>query len=202
MERIWRWNTEVKKLKWKFIPARICSQKLPWGLNCRVHLQCRRRGFDPWVRKILWRRKWQPTPVFLPGKSHGQRSLAGYSSWDHKRVRHDLVTKKNLTTNNALRGKDRQTGQQGCPGFLWQAGYVAVAQSCLKLFETSWTVAYQAPLSSTISWLWRAYKWRGRIFTGEGGVWGLYSLIFTPAPSSQGKEGFLSLFSLVQSDMA
>ena len=38
-------------------------------------------GFDPWVGKIPWRRKWQLTPVFLPGKSHGQRSLAGYSSW-------------------------------------------------------------------------------------------------------------------------
>ena len=36
---------------------------------------------DPWVRKILWRRKWQPTPVLLPGKSHGQRSLVGYSPW-------------------------------------------------------------------------------------------------------------------------
>ena len=35
---------------------------------------------DPWVRKILWRRKWQPIPVFLPGKSHAQRDLAGYSS--------------------------------------------------------------------------------------------------------------------------
>ena len=41
--------------------------------------QCKSLGFDPWVRKIPWRRKWQPTPVFLPGKSHGQRSLAGYS---------------------------------------------------------------------------------------------------------------------------
>jgi len=38
-----------------------------------------RPGFDPWVRKIPWSRKWQPTPGFLPGKSHGQRSLAGYS---------------------------------------------------------------------------------------------------------------------------
>ena len=37
--------------------------------------------FNPWVRKILWRRAWQPTPVFLPGESHGQRSLAGHSSW-------------------------------------------------------------------------------------------------------------------------
>ena len=41
-------------------------------------------GFDAWVRKILWRRKWQPTPVFLPRKSHGQRSLVGYSPWSLK----------------------------------------------------------------------------------------------------------------------
>ena len=41
-------------------------------------------GFDPWVRKILWRRKWQPTPVLLPGKSHGQRSAVGYSPWGSK----------------------------------------------------------------------------------------------------------------------
>ena len=39
---------------------------------------------NPWVRKMPWRRAWQPTPVFLPGKSHGQRSLAGYSPWSHK----------------------------------------------------------------------------------------------------------------------
>ena len=50
----------------------------------RVRLQWRRHRFNPWVRKIPWRRKQQPTPVFLPGKSHGQRSLAGYSSWDCK----------------------------------------------------------------------------------------------------------------------
>ena len=42
-------------------------------------LQCRRPGFDPWVGKIPWRREWQPTPVFLPGESHGLRSLAGSS---------------------------------------------------------------------------------------------------------------------------
>ena len=43
-----------------------------------------RDGFDPWVRKMPWRRAWQPTPVFLPGESHGKRSLAGYSPWDRK----------------------------------------------------------------------------------------------------------------------
>ena len=43
-----------------------------------------RDGFNPWVGKIPWSRKWQPTPVCLPGESHGQRSLVGYSSWGCK----------------------------------------------------------------------------------------------------------------------
>ena len=50
----------------------------------RTCLQCRRPEFNPWVGKIPWRREWQPTPVFLPVKSHGRRSLTGYSPWDHK----------------------------------------------------------------------------------------------------------------------
>ena len=45
---------------------------------------CRRGWFDSWVRKIPWRRKWQPTPVFLPTESHGQRSLVGYNPRGHK----------------------------------------------------------------------------------------------------------------------
>ena len=49
--------------------------------QCR---RCKRRGFNPWVRKIPWRKKWQPTPVFLPGKFHGQRSLVGYIPWGRK----------------------------------------------------------------------------------------------------------------------
>ena len=45
---------------------------LPWWLRWwRIHLQCRRPGFSPWDGKIPWRREWQPTPVFLPGESHG-----------------------------------------------------------------------------------------------------------------------------------
>ena len=49
----------------------------------------RRRGFDSWVGKIPWTRKWQPTPVSLPGKFHGQKSPLGYSLWGRKRVGHD-----------------------------------------------------------------------------------------------------------------
>ena len=58
--------------------------------QCRRYERCR---FNPWGRKIPWRRKWQPTPVFLSGKSHRQRSLVGYSPWGCKRVRHDLLQK-------------------------------------------------------------------------------------------------------------
>ena len=46
--------------------------------QCRRH---KKHGFNPWVGKIPWRRKWQHTPIFLPGKFHGQRRLVGYSPW-------------------------------------------------------------------------------------------------------------------------
>ena len=46
----------------------------------------KRLGFDPWVGKIPWRRKWQSTPVFLPGESHGQKSLVGCSPWGGKEL--------------------------------------------------------------------------------------------------------------------
>ena len=62
---------------------------LPWWLRrLRICLQCGRPGFDPWFGKIPWRSLWQLTPVFFPGESHGQRSLAGYSPWGC-RVGHD-----------------------------------------------------------------------------------------------------------------
>ena len=60
---------------------------LPWWLRWwSVCLQYRKPRFNSWVGKILWRRKWQPTPVLLPGKSHGGRSLVGYSPWDRKEL--------------------------------------------------------------------------------------------------------------------
>ena len=59
----------------------------PGGLSGnKSTCQCKRRGFNPWVGKIPWQRKWQPTPVFLPGEFHGQRSPVGSmgSPWGHK----------------------------------------------------------------------------------------------------------------------
>jgi len=65
----------------------------------RIHLPMQ----ETWVRSlsqnILWRRKWQPTPVFLHGKSRGQRSLVGCSPWGCKRVGHDFETKQQYHLN-------------------------------------------------------------------------------------------------------
>ena len=54
--------------------------------NLPVNAGDKRCGFDPWVRMIPWRREWHPTPIFLPGKSYGQRSLMGYSPWGLKEL--------------------------------------------------------------------------------------------------------------------
>ena len=55
-------------------------QEFPWKLRGKESTcQSRSHGFNAWVGKIPWRKKWQLTEVFLPGKSHGQRNLAGYS---------------------------------------------------------------------------------------------------------------------------
>ena len=82
----------------------------------KLPAKCRRCGFDSWVRKIPWRRKWQPTPVFLPGKSHSQRSLAVLGVLT---VRHNLVTKPppphtmgDITRVTYSQGLLLQTGMQ------------------------------------------------------------------------------------------
>ena len=55
-----------------------------WNSGKEFACQCKRCGFDPWVGKILWSRKWQPTLVFLVTKFHGQKRLVGYSPWGCK----------------------------------------------------------------------------------------------------------------------
>ena len=86
-------NNAVFSTLWDFPGG--ASGKEP-TCQCR---RCKRLGFNPWVRKIPWRRKWQPTPVFLPGESHGQRSPVGYSARGCKKIRHDW---SNLTTHSIL----------------------------------------------------------------------------------------------------
>ena len=68
------------RLKWLSSSRAVIG--LPWWLSSEESpCQCKWPGFNPWIRKIPWRRKWQPTPVFLLGNSHRQRNLSGYSPW-------------------------------------------------------------------------------------------------------------------------
>ena len=71
-----------------------------WKRNCLQCMRHRRHGFDPWVGKIPWRRKWQPTPAFLPEKPHGRRRLAGYSLWGH--IESDMTEWLNRETASVL----------------------------------------------------------------------------------------------------
>ena len=64
-----------------------CSAGLTWWFRWqRIHLQCRRPAFDPWVEKIRWRKEWLPTLVLLLRVSPGQGNLVGYSPWGHEEL--------------------------------------------------------------------------------------------------------------------
>ena len=74
---------------------------LPWWLKCqRICLQCRRPGFYPWIGRIIWRKEWLLTPVFLPGEFHGQGSLAWHSPWGCKES--DMTERLSLSPLNGV----------------------------------------------------------------------------------------------------
>ena len=128
-----------------------------WHGGKKSTCQCRRwqeMRFDPWVGKIPRRRKWQPTPVFFPGKFHGQRSLVGYSPWGPKEsdmteyVLDGWMLNRTSILNHWL---------YSCfyvINTLQLLAYFSSVQllSHVWLFVTPWTAAHQASLSITNSW--------------------------------------------------
>ena len=78
-------------LNWTELIAHLASQVAPVVKNPPASAGDMRHKLRPWVKKIPWRRKRQPTPVFLPGEPHGQRSLPSCTPWGHKRVGYDWV---------------------------------------------------------------------------------------------------------------
>ena len=93
--------------------ARWSSGK-EFACQCRRH---KRQGFNPWVRKIAWRRAWQPPPVFLPRESHGQKSLIGYSPRGHKESDTTEVT-QHARTHAPSTVSSLPSAQQTMPGRL------------------------------------------------------------------------------------
>ena len=129
--------------------------------------------FNPWVRKIPWRRQWHATPVLLPGKSHGWRSLVGCSPWGHT----ESDTTEQLHFHFSL---SRIGGGNGNPlqcsclenprdGGAWWAAVYGVAQSWTRLKQLSSSssrpVAHQVPLSVEFS---RQEYWSGLPFLLQG----------------------------------
>ena len=129
--------------------------------QCR---KCKRWEFDPCVRKISWRRAWQPTPEFLPGESHGQRSLVGYSLWGCNKSdmgNHSLlqgIFHLGIELGySALQAYSLLSEPQGKPthsyAFIYSTNYNWVlcmdsvqSLSHVWLFVTPWTAASQASL--------------------------------------------------------
>ena len=123
---------------------------LPWLFSGKEPAcQCRRCGFNPWVGKIPWRRKWQPAPVFLPGKSHRQRSLAGCSPWGRK----ESDTTERLNNNNNLNENILNKH------LTFQAGRILMKPKQLDwiqptfLWQTSEDSLYNLPESSVFEFL-------------------------------------------------
>ena len=137
-----RWRLLPKWMSQLFSPSLLSSYHVLMfsivlsGFSVRwwsVCLQCRTPTFDPWVREILWRMEWLCTPVFLPAKSHGQRSLVGYSPQGRKES--GMTERQN---NKLVKFMNKK-----------MCVCVLVAQLCPTLCDP-WTVARQAPQSMGI----------------------------------------------------
>ena len=123
--------------------SKIIQWLLRWLSGKESTCQCRRHSFSTRVERMPWRRKWQPTWVFLPGKCHGQRSLVGYSLWGC-RVGHTLVTQEQQPNIQFDSLKKKKKKKQP-----WILQFCSVAQSCLTVIPR--TAARQASLSITNS---------------------------------------------------
>ena len=138
-----------------------------WVLSvfCR---QYRRPRFSPWVRNIPWRRKWRPTPVFLPEESHGERFLAGYNPWDPKesdrteKLTLSFFKKWPISPHVASQGPPKGRKLSYCPSItssITKYLNTTIIFSQLFFFShlvmsdflTPWTEAHQASLSLIIS---------------------------------------------------
>ena len=144
---------------------------------CRRH---KKHEFNPWVRKIPWRRAWQPTSVFLPGESYGQRSLLGDSLWGHKELDMTewlqgrggtrILTQICLIPKALLVSYTLKTLI-----FVMSFPYLLLLNlihacllnhfSLVRLFETLWNVAHKAPLSLGFS---RQEYWSGLLYPPPG----------------------------------
>ena len=114
--KLWIQIHNMRAMSFSFIEGLTEDYGLP-SSSKESACQCRRlkrTGFNRWVRKIPWSRKWQYTPALLPGNFHGQRRLVGYSPWGHKELRHDWATEHTRTSMCTLRTTARERALKNC----------------------------------------------------------------------------------------
>ena len=117
---------------------KLGPKRLAWWLSGKESAyQCKRHGFGPWVGKIPWRRKWQPTSALLPWKAHGQRSLACQCLWSC-RVTHNLVTEQEYTPRK-------------CPEYI--PGWEAFNSQLLRVETPCWTLSVFIPSKILTHWI-------------------------------------------------
>ena len=104
-----------------------------WYSDKESSCQCKRSRFNPWVTKIPWSRKWQLTLIFLPGKSHGHRTLVGYCPWNSCRVTHDWAHTHTHTHTHTRARVRTHTHTQYLSCSLQCFQFSSVAQLCLTL---------------------------------------------------------------------
>ena len=136
--------------------------------NCpsRRHRRCR---FDSWVRKIPWKRKWQPAPVFLPGKSHGQRNPEGSSLWGHKE---SDTTEHTLSKHSPYKPISLLDLSESCAGnnqillphppCLWgwicSLAHKNFQRPDLSSLHPSWNYPNQLPTHPYTGWCWGPHR--------------------------------------------
>ena len=134
-----------KNISYLYVWASLVAQKV------RIHLQCRRPGFNPWVGNIPWRRVWLPSPIFLPGESRGQRSLVGYSPWGCKES--DTTEWLTLSFLNSLRNGPRLPTWLTLTVQIHTYTHVYIRHSVVKHYcEKRIGYMVQSPVVNVFSW--------------------------------------------------
>ena len=119
-----------------------------WLRRLSICPWCRRPRFDPWVGKIPWRRKWQPTPVLLPRKFHAWRSLVAYTPWGRK----ELDTTERLHSLSTSTNKNEVFTRYICPFLFWACDELVFSCWDHEKLVVFFKILFLPPLIRTPKW--------------------------------------------------
>ena len=168
------------------------KEGVPWWLSGKESAcQCRRHRFSPWVGKSPWSRNWQPTPVFLPAKPHGQRGLVGLWSMGLPRVRHDWATKHQHSNNGKRKGLHIQRmciNRQLCLPQKKTEGGAKTFKTWTSCLQSPFTFIFWLPYKNKLTSSWAAWTWW---LPRKPWIWPWWWFAPWPSSGSEGKTGWI-----------